>query len=74
MENSLDIIIKLHKSIEMLEQEIEILIEDNRVKTIQLKKLYKDNDMLKKKYRVFLSKISGYVDDLELLKKNYGKN
>ncbi len=74
MENSLDIITKLQKSIEMLEKEIETLLEDNKVKTIQLKKLYKENDMLKKKYRIFLSKISGYVDDLELLKKNHGKN
>jgi hypothetical protein len=74
MDHDPDIIETLNFFINQLEQEIDKLILDNNVKTQQIKKLYKENDALKKKYKIILDKISQYVEELESLKKNYGKN
>ncbi len=64
----------LVNSIEILEKELDSFIIDNKVKTQQIKKLYKENDMLKKKYRIILEKISKYTEELNALKKDYGKD
>jgi hypothetical protein len=68
------IIQDLVNSIEILEKELDSFIIDNKVKTQQIKKLYKENDMLKKKYRIILEKISKYTEELNVLKKDYGKD
>jgi hypothetical protein len=65
---------KLSISVDLLEKELDQLILDDKIKTQQIKKLYKENDLLKKKYQIILEKISKYVDELESLKRNYGKD
>jgi hypothetical protein len=74
MQNNNSIIQDLVNSIEILEKELDSFIIDNKVKTQQIKKLYKENDMLKKKYRIILEKISKYTEELNTLKKDYGKD
>ena len=74
MNDNSDIINSLNLSIDEMEKELDKLILDNNIKTQQIKKLYKDNDLLKKKYQTISDKISKYVEELESLKKNYGKN
>jgi hypothetical protein len=74
MENDSKLIEKLNQSIDKLEYELDKLITDNKVKTHQIKKLYKENDLLKKKYKIILANLSQYIEELESLKKNHVKN
>ena len=64
----------LIEQISKLERNIDDFIKDSEIKSLQIKKLYKENEMLKKKYHLILQKIEKYSAELDIIKKHYGKN
>ena len=74
MQEYQDRVKSLIDSIMSLEYQIDKQLELDKNKTDELKKVYKDNQKLKKQYQILSQQVEDCIQELQSIKKLYGKN